>query len=103
MAQHRSSTADGKAHGDRVQLDRESWGRTHTGEVVGGWIDTQHQRQREKFLNPRPRHTETKVGGRLHMVIFLAGGVCVSLPAFVQLPKVTPAGCEALPRLMRDQ
>jgi len=68
-------------------------------------MDTLHQRQREKFLNPHPRHTETKVGGRLRMVIFLAGGgvVCVSLPAFVHLPKVTLAGCEVLPRLMRDQ
>lgn len=78
-------------------------GGERAGEVVEGWMDTQHQREREKFLNPRPCHTETKVGGRLCMVIFFGWGVCILQPAFVHLPKVTPAGCEALPRLMRDQ
>lgn len=87
----------------QLDTDMESWRWGDTGEVVAGRIDTQHQKLREKFLNPRPCHTETKVGGRLCMVIFLAGAVCVSLPAFVHLPKVTPAGCEELPRLMRDQ
>lgn len=83
VAQHRSAAADGKAHRDWVQLDtdRESWGRS-TGEVVGGWMDTQHQRERDKFLNLRPCHPETKVGGRLRMIIFLAGGgsACHCLP-----------------------
>lgn len=93
-----------KCHHKWESTGRDRTGGRHNEEAVGGRVDTQHQRQREKFLNPCPRHTETKVGGRLCMVIFLAGvGVCVSLPAFVHLPKVTLTGCEVLPRLMRDQ
>lgn len=108
VSQHRNAAAaaDGKTHRERVQLDtgRERQ-RGQTGEDTEGWLGTQHQREREKFLNPHPCHTETKVGGRLCMVIFffLAGGVRILQPAFVHLPKVTLAGCEALPRLMRDQ
>lgn len=87
-----------------TQTGRDRTGRRHTLEAVGGRVNTQHQRQREKFLNPCPPHTEKKVAARLCMLIFLAGvGVCVSLPAFVHLPKVTLTGCEVLPRLMRDQ
>lgn len=37
------------------------------------------------------------------MIMSVAGRVCVSLAAFVHLPEVTVAGCEVLPRLMKDQ
>lgn len=87
-----------------TQTGKDRTGGRHTEEAMGGWVDTQHQRQRKKFLNPCPHHKETKVGGRLCIVILLARvRVCVLLPAFVHLPKVTPSGCEVLPRLMRDQ
>lgn len=73
VSQHRNAAAaaDGKTHRERVQLDtgRERQ-RGQTGEDTEGWLGTQHQREREKFLNPHPCHTETKVGGRLCMVIF---------------------------------
>lgn len=105
VSQHRNAAAaaDGKTHRFQLDTERERQ-REQTGEDTEGWLGTQHQREREKFLNPHPCHTEKKVGGRLSMVIFfLAGGVCILQPAFVHLPKVTLAGCKALPRLMRDQ
>lgn len=87
VSQHRNAAAaaDGKTHRERVQLDtgRERQ-RGQTGEDTEGWLGTQHQREREKFLNPHPCHTETKVGGRLCMVIFfffwLEGSAFCSLP-----------------------
>lgn len=86
-----------------TQTGRDRTGGRHTEEAVGERVDIQHQRQRKKFLNPCPRHTETKAGGRLCIIFLAVVGVCVLLPAFVHLPKVTLTGCEVLPRLMRDQ
>lgn len=88
VSQHRNAAAaaDGKTHRFQLDTERERQ-REQTGEDMEGWLGTQHQREREKFLNPHPCHTEKKVGGRLSMVIFFFGwrglhfAACLCAPA----------------------
>lgn len=98
MGKHTGSgsnwTQEGRGSEDRL-------GRTQR----DGWAHSIKGRGRNSLIRiPATQRQKLEEGCAWYFFFFfLAGGVRILQPAFVHLPKVTLAGCEALPRLMRDQ